>query len=125
MKLVRTAFFAASVAAVVSIGVVAVSHVPARAAQSAGPCKEILETSKGVTYKILFANNGAVQQYVLVTSSNRVEQDHDVRSDLESRYGPEGVNAPSLRIVGFRKGDGGMMVPDKAVDSCGRTVAFK
>ena len=121
----RTAFFAASAAVVVSVGAVAISHSPARAAQSAGPCKEILETSKGVTYKILFANNGAVQQYVLVTSSNRVEEDHDVRSELETRYGPEGVNAPSLRIVGFRQGSGGMMVPDKAVDSCGRTVAFK
>jgi len=125
MKLAGTALFAISAAAAVSIGAVAISHSPARAAQAAGPCKEIVETSKGVSYKILFANNGAVQQYVLVTSSNRVEQDHDVRSELEQRYGPEGVNAPSLHIVAFRKGSGGMMVPDKAVDSCGRTVAFK
>lgn len=121
----RTAVFAASAAAAVFFGAVAASHVPARAAQSAGPCKEVLETSKGVSYKILFANNGAVQQYVLVTSSNRVEQDHDVLSELEQRFGPEGVNAPSLHITSFRKGEGGMMVPDKAVDSCGRTVAFK
>jgi len=125
MKLVRTALLAASAAAAVSLGAVVFSHAPAHAAQAGGPCKEIVETSKGVSYKVLFANNGAVQQYVLVTSSNRVEQDHDVLSQLVQRYGPEGVNAPSLRITGFRQGSGGMMVPDKAVDSCGRTVAFK
>ena len=74
---------------------------------------------------MLFARNGAVQQYVLTQTSHNVERDHDVLKELEAKYGPEGINAPPVKIVSFRPGSGGMMIPDKAIDSCGRISYFK
>lgn len=88
-------------------------------------CGEATFSSDGVVYHVLFAKNGAVQQYQLVRSSGNTEQDHDALKTAQAQYGPEGVNAPPLRIVGFKPGAGGMMVPDKAVDSCGRVSHFQ
>jgi hypothetical protein len=35
------------------------------------------------------------------------------------------MDAPPVRIVSFKAGkSGGMMLPDKAIDSCGRTFSF-
>lgn len=78
----------------------------------------------GVVYRILFAKNGAVQQYLLAQGSGHTEKDHDVLKAAIQRYGPEAVNAPPLQITSFKPGSGGMMVPDKAVDSCGRVTHF-
>jgi len=103
--------------------VFAFAHGRSNAAQSA--CGETAYSSNGVSYQVLFARNGAVQQYILQQSSHNTERDHDVLELLESKYGPEGVNAPPLQIKSFRSGDGGMMIPDKAVDSCGRLISFK
>jgi hypothetical protein len=94
------------------------------AAAVAGPCGEMNYSSMGVTYEIRFAKNGSVQQYLLARSSHNTEKDHDVLKELQARYGPEGVNAPPLQITSFRPGANGMMIPDKAVDSCGRVVHF-
>lgn len=95
---------------------------------AAGPSNACKETDyrdpSGVEYRVLFAKNGTVQQYMLVTSSHNTELDHDVRTKLEHQYGEEAADAPPLRIISFRKGDGAMMVPDKAVDSCGRVTRF-
>ncbi|HEY9180974.1 MAG TPA: hypothetical protein VIO32_09660 [Candidatus Baltobacteraceae bacterium] len=80
--------------------------------------------SEGVVYRVLFAKNGAVQQYLLARTSHNTERDHDALKAAEDRYGPEAVNAPPLQILSFKRGSGGMMVPDKAVDSCGRVTHF-
>ncbi len=87
-------------------------------------CGMATYASSGVVYRILFAKNGAVQQYLLAQSAHNIEKDHDVLKRAEATYGPEAVNAPPLRIQSFRAGAGGMMVPDKAVDSCGRITHF-
>lgn len=78
----------------------------------------------GVTYEVQFAKNGAVQQYLLARTSHNTEKDHDVLKELQTRFGPEGVSAPPLQITSFRPGANGMMIPDKAVDSCGRVIHF-
>ncbi len=104
------------------VAVFAFPHDRAAAEQS---CGETTYNQDGVVYHVLFAKNGAVQQFELVQSSHNVEQDHDALKALESKYGPAGVNAPPLQILSFRPAPGGMMIPDKAVDSCGRTTRFK
>ncbi|HEY8314015.1 MAG TPA: hypothetical protein VIG51_07545 [Candidatus Baltobacteraceae bacterium] len=94
-------------------------------ATAAQACKDVaFRSDRGVEYRILFAKNGSVQQYLLVGSSKNMELDHDVRLQLERRYGEEAADAPPLRIISFRKGSGTMMVPDKAIDSCGRVTHF-
>ncbi len=80
--------------------------------------------SEGVVYRVLFAKNGAVQQYLLERSSHNTEKDHDALKAAQARYGPEAVNAPPLQIISFKPGHGGMMLPGKAVDSCGRVTHF-
>jgi hypothetical protein len=93
-----------------------------------GPaCGEHLYTNpQGLQVNVLFAKNGAVQRYVIVTSHDNTEAVNDMLKDLEKTFGPEGVNAPPLHITSFKPGgSGGMMVPDKAVDSCGRTQSFQ
>jgi hypothetical protein len=93
-----------------------------------GPdCGEHLYTNpQGIQINVLFANNGSVQRYVVVTSHENTEAVNDMLKDLERDYGPEGVNAPPLHIVSFKPGsNGGMMIPDKAIDSCGRTQLFQ
>ena len=101
----------------------AFAHGSGSAAQSRS-CGIATYSSAGVVYRILFAKNGAVQQYLLAASSHNTEKDHDVLKALEAKYGPEAVNAPPLQITSFKPGTGAMMVPDKAVDSCGRVTPF-
>jgi len=108
----------------VGLAAFASTHRAARA-QSAPSCGETQQTVDGVGMKVLFAKNGAVQQYVVVHSSGRVDADHDALMAIERRYGPEGANAPPLRITGFRPSSSGMMTPSEATDSCGRKVRFK
>ncbi len=88
-------------------------------------CAELTYAKNGVAYRVLFAKNGAVQQYALAQTAHNVEQDHDVLTELQNKYGPAGVNAPPLQIVSFRRSSGGMMMPDKGIDSCGRVTVFK
>ena len=101
----------------------AFAHGSGAAAQPRS-CSITTYSSGGVVYRVLFAKNGAVQQYLLAQSSHNTEKDHDVLKAAEAQYGPEAVNAPPLQILSFKKGNGGMMVPDKAVDSCGRVTHF-
>lgn len=101
---------------------------PASAAHATGPsCGDHLYTNpEGIQIKVLFARNGAVQRYVVVTSHDNTEAVNDMLLDLEKTFGPEGVDAPPLHITSFKPGsNGGMMVPDKAVDSCGRVQSFQ
>lgn len=77
-----------------------------------------------VTYRIFFANNGAVQMYSLQRSSKNLEVDHLALLQLQKIYGLEFVNAPPLRITRYRKKSEGLSVPDRAVDSCGRVTYF-
>lgn len=95
----------------------------ARASAQPG-CAVTTYAKDGVVYRVLFAHNGAVQQYVLTRSSHNVERDHDALKTLEAKYGPAGVDAPPVKIVSFKPGPNGMMIPDKAVDSCGRVSFF-
>ena len=78
----------------------------------------------GVVVRVMFAKNGAVQRYEVVAGRTNVEGVHDALVELQQRYGPEGENAPPLNIVSFKKNGTGLMTPDKAVDSCGRTLSF-
>ncbi|HTX58283.1 MAG TPA: hypothetical protein VMH02_01315 [Verrucomicrobiae bacterium] len=80
----------------------------------------------GTSIRVLFANNGFVQQYIVLANADNPEAVNDARKSLESTYGPAQVNAPPLKIISYRPapGGGGMMVPDKAIDSCGRTLDF-
>jgi hypothetical protein len=98
-------------------------------AASAGPsCGEHTQKSdSGIVIKILFAKNGAVQRYEIVDAQENTEQANDEILKLEKIYGEAGVDAPPLHIVSFKPapGGGGMMVPDKAIDSCGRTLSFQ
>lgn len=118
----RLRFLLASAAIIAGVLVVTLSHQRTVAAQ--GSCRQSTYTSMGVSYRVLFARNGSVQEYLLAQSSHNTEKDHDVLKDLQQRYGPEGVNAPPLQITAFKPGSGGMMIPDKAVDSCGRVIHF-
>jgi len=117
----RIRIVAAAAALAAGIILFAFPHARALAQQS---CGETTFGREGTVYRVLFAKNGAVQQFVLVQTARNVEQDHDVLKELEAKYGQAGVNAPPLQIVSFRPGSGGMMIPDKAIDSCGRTSYF-
>lgn len=97
---------------------------PAGALAAGQSCGESTFTSNGVVIKVLFANNGAVQQYLIAVSSHNQEHDHDALLAAQAKYGPEAINAPPVRVISFKQGDGGMMIPDKAVDSCGRITHF-
>lgn len=91
------------------------------------PCSETtFDGPQGIVYHVLFAKNGAVQRFALVKSSDNPELDHDIQRSLARQYGPEAVDAPPLQILTFKPAPGGgMMVPDKAVDSCGRVLHFQ
>lgn len=104
----------------------ALSCAATASAYSPGPsCGEKAFTSPtGVGFRILFANNGAVQQYVVTAKADNPEAVNDARLSLENTYGPAAINAPPLKVISFRPGENGMMVPDRAVDSCGRTLSF-
>jgi hypothetical protein len=111
----------------VTLGVaLALSCAGTASAYTPGPsCGEKTYLSPtGVGFRILFANNGAVQQYVVTAKADNPEAVNDARNSLEATYGPAGINAPALKIVSFRPGENGMQVPDKAIDSCGRTLSF-
>jgi len=99
------------------------------AAAAAGPScgVRVVHLPGNVVFRILFAKNGAVQQYVLVSSDRNPELVNDRKKFIERQFGPEAVNAPPLRIIAFKPapGGGGLMIPDKAVDSCGRTLTFQ
>ena len=96
-------------------------------AVTAGPScgEQLVKNDKGISIKILFAKNGSVQRYLVLDSQENMEEANDLRISLEQRYGAAGVNAPPIHIASFKPGSGGMMVPDKAVDSCGRTLSFQ
>lgn len=100
----------------------------ASAATSGPSCgqRDIHYAQEGVAIRILFAKNGSVQRYVVMQGGDQPETVNNELIILTHQYGPAAVNAPPLKIISFRKGDGegGMMVPDKAVDSCGRTLTF-
>ena len=101
---------------------------PVHAAAAGPSCGEQVVQGKDVQIKILFAKNGAVQRYVaLTTAEGDIEKINDLKLGLEKEYGPEGANAPPLHIISFKPapGGGGMSVPDKAIDSCGRTISFQ
>jgi hypothetical protein len=101
--------------------------LPALATTSGPSCGEHLYTNdQGIQIRVLWAKNGAVQRFEIVEAKENPEEVNDMEKDLEKVYGPEGTDAPPLRIVSFKPGtNGGMMVPDKAVDSCGRTLSFQ
>lgn len=100
---------------------------PAAPATTSGPpcgVKQVNSPS-GVGFRILFANNGSVQQYQVTAMADNTEAVNDARIAIENIYGPAGVNAPALKIISYKQGEaGGLMVPDKAIDSCGRTLSF-
>lgn len=99
---------------------------PARA-QSLGPACGIIDAQGdgGVVIRVLFAKNGTVQRYQVARGRNNIEGVHDAITLLQKQYGNEGENSPPLQIVSFKKGSGGLQIPDKAVDSCGRTLSFQ
>lgn len=101
--------------------------LPARALTPGPSCGDHLyKNDQGIQIRVLWAKNGSVQRFEIVDAKENPEEVNDMEKDLEKVYGPEGTNAPPLRIVSFKPGtSGGMMVPDKAVDSCGRTLSFE
>lgn len=111
-------------AALAGVGLLFVICAPVAAANP--PCGVVTYRGpSGVEYQVLFAKNGAVQAYHLVRSSDNPELDHDQQRLLVRRYGPEGDGAPPLKILSYKPGpSGGLLVPDKAVDSCGRISYF-
>ena len=78
-----------------------------------------------ITYRVYFANNGAVQMYSLVHSSQNAEADHAALLAMQKQYGLEFVNAPPLQIVSYKKKSSSFAVPERAVDSCGRITYFR
>lgn len=98
------------------------------AAVAGGPScgQKVVKDPTGVSIEILFAKNGAVQRYVVLHSEQGdMEAVNDLRLALQKQYGPADIDAPPLRIVSFKPGSGGMNIPDKAIDSCGRTISFQ
>jgi hypothetical protein len=90
------------------------------------PCGQKPITSpSGVGILILFASNGAVQRYQVTAHADNPEAVNDTMTSLEGTYGPASVNAPPVKIVSFKVVQGStMQIPDKAIDSCGRTLDF-
>ena len=99
---------------------------PAHAVTAGPSCgRQVAKGDGAVEIRILFAKNGAVQRYEVVSSEANTESVNNLRLALEREYGPAGVNAPPLQIVSLKKAKAGdMMLPDKAVDSCGRTSSY-
>lgn len=101
------------------------SAAPAQAITPGPSCSERVVKGDDVAIRVFFARNGTVQRYDVVTSHGNPEAENQLRLALERVYGPAGVNAPPVQIVSFKHGkSGNLMVPDKAVDSCGRTSSF-
>jgi hypothetical protein len=101
---------------------------PASADGSLGPAcgEKSVSSPSGVSVRVLFANNGYVQRYIFVTGQDNPENANDTLKSLEATYGQAGVNSPPLKVISFKPSDngGGMLIPDKAIDSCGRTLSF-
>ena len=114
------------IAAALAGGYFTLSAAPVSAVTAGPSCGvQMANGDKGISIRILFAKNGAVQRYEVVNSQENEEAVNDFRIALERQYGPAGVDAPPLHIVSFKQGpSGGMMMPDKAVDSCGRKLSF-
>ena len=99
---------------------------PSLAVTQGPACGEHVEKNEqGQAIQILFAKNGSVQRYVIEDAKENMESVNDFMLQLEQKYGKAAVNAPPLRIVSFKPGAEGMQIPDKAVDSCGRTLSFQ
>jgi hypothetical protein len=125
---VRAFFGTAAAAALFALSgsLAALADAPQPATTSGPSCGQRLFTNpQGLQIQVLWAKNGAVQRFVVIDSKENPEAINDMKKDLQRTYGPEGVNAPPLRIASFRPGQNGMMIPDKAVDSCGRTLSFQ
>jgi len=113
-------------AAILAAAIVLSQVHPAGAAGGPSCGETTFHGPQGIVFKVLFAKNGAVQRYAIIASSNNPELDHDVQRSLVREYGPEGTNAPPVTILSYKPGtSGGMLVPDKAVDSCGRISHFQ
>jgi len=124
---VRNFFTGTGLATGVVLGAALWCALPAPATTPGPSCGEKTLTSPtGVGFHILFANNGSVQQYIVIAKADNPEAVNDARMSLEQTYGPAGVNAPALKIISYKPSEngGGMMIPDKAIDSCGRTLDF-
>ena len=91
------------------------------------PCGQKPITSpSGVGILILFASNGAVQRYQVTAKADNPEEVNNTMQSLEGTYGPAGMSSPPLKIVSFKAVEGStMQIPDKAIDSCGRTLNFQ
>ncbi len=112
--------------AVMAAAIVLSPVLPALAAGGPSCGQTTFHGPKGVVFNVLFAKNGAVQRYALIESSDNPELDHDIQRSLVREYGPEGINAPPVQILTYKPGSsGGMLVPDKAMDSCGRISHFQ
>lgn len=122
---------------IVCLALLALGSFPAQVAaapNAARACKVVSYSEKRsmpgfpsmhITYRIFFANNGAVQMYSLVRSSHNQEADHAALLHLQKLYGLEFVNAPPLRITSYKKKSADLSVPDRAIDSCGRITYFR
>lgn len=123
----RLNYFAAPLVAAAAFALAFALMVQPSRAVTAGPScgEQLVKNDKGIQIKILFANNGAVQRYLVVDSQENMEDVNDLTLDLEKHFGPAAINAPPLRIVSFKPGSGGMQIPDKAIDSCGRKLSFQ
>lgn len=117
--------FARALSAAAAAGALACTALPA-AAVTAGPScgEQVAKADSGAAIRILFAKNGTVQRYEVISTQQNTEAENDLRLQLERAYGQAGVNAPPLKIVSFKPSSGGLMMPDKAVDSCGRKSSF-
>jgi len=111
------------------LAVLALIALPACSHGAGSPdsgCHDQTIDTPSLSVKILFAKNGAVQRYVFQSAHLNYEDEHQMLLALEKQYGPAQVNAPPLDIVSFKKGgSNGLMIPDKGVDSCGRTLSFQ
>ncbi len=121
-----TAVFVAPVALAACV---AISKPAKVVAANGGPsCGEKIVRQRDVAIKILFAKNGAVQRYLVLTGADvDMEGVNDLRLALQKQYGPADIDAPPLKIISFKPAPGGsgMSIPDKAIDSCGRTLSFQ
>ena len=100
---------------------------PAEAASGPSCGQRVVHLPGGVIFRILFARNGSVQQYELLSSAVNPELVNDRKRFIEHQFGPEAIDAPPLKIISYRSAPGGgaLLIPDKAVDSCGRTLTFQ
>lgn len=105
----------------------AIPRAPASGATLGPPCgQRDITAPNGVGFRILFANNGTVQQYLVTADADNIEAVNTARLSLEQTYGPEAIDAPPLRIIAFKPSPdgGGLMIPHTAIDSCGRTITL-